>query len=42
VDELQVDEVWDTEVVLSRYKMFYGNPDPVFCDICAKRHLFSQ
>ena len=42
MDELQVDEVWDTEVVLSRYKMFYGNPDPVFYDICGKRHFFSQ
>ena len=44
MDEQQVDEVSDTETMLSRYRMFYGDPDAAKCDdtMCNKYHLFSQ
>lgn len=43
LDEVQVNEVIDTESILSQFKLFYGDPDPSKCERCGNTyHLFSQ
>ena len=42
LDEMQVEEVGDTEHLFSRFRMFYGRPDPAKCSSCDAHHLFSQ
>ena len=43
LEELQVEEIEDLETVLGMFDMFYGEGNPVFCDMdsCKKWHFFS-
>jgi len=42
MDEVQVDEVSDTENMFSSFKVFYGKSDVAKCTSCDTYHLFSQ
>jgi len=42
MDDVQVDEVSDTENMFSSFKVFYGKSDVAKCTSCGTYHLFSQ
>ena len=42
LEEKQAEEIVDMERVASNYRKYYGDPDPIKCDVCNVTHPFSM